>query len=57
MKKEIALAALTALLAVNLSTDQPIDDPIWPEAKLDTYVTGCQCKSPKPIWSINKDNV
>lgn len=47
MKKELALAVLTAIIATNIEV---VDIHEFPEANLDTYVTGCQCRCPRPHW-------
>lgn len=49
MKKELALSALTAIIAVStdVKEQQQPQEAIVNEAHLDHYVTGCQCKSPQ----------
>lgn len=55
MKKELALSALTAIIATtsSLKEQQQPNEAICNEAYLDHYVTGCQCKSPKPKYDTN----
>ncbi len=59
MKKELALSALTAIIAIgsDMQEQQQPQEAIVNEAKLDLFVTGCQCKSWKPKWISNDDLV
>lgn len=55
MKKELALSAITAIMAVSteIKETQQSQESIVNEATFDHYVTGCQCKSWRPIKSVN----
>ncbi len=55
MKKELAIAALTAIIAANVEIKNIEIENTCNEVNMDLYVTGCQCKSPKPHWKTDMD--
>lgn len=57
MKKELALAAILALIATNVTGSTQIDDVDHSEhsVNMDLYVTGCQCKAWKPRFGKKKN--
>jgi len=55
MKKELALSALAALLAVSIQTEiEKTEISTQNEVIMDMYVTGCQCSSPRK-WKSDSD--
>lgn len=52
MKKTLAISAITAIMtaAAEMPDANITEVPVFNEASMDLFVTGCQCKSPKPRW-------
>lgn len=57
MKKELALLVLTTLVATSNNMVEINETPDSFEINTDSYVTGCQCRSPRPHWKSDDETI